>query len=305
MIEIPGFEWEVIMELVVKDLSKSFASKKVVNEINYTFENGVYGLLGANGAGKTTFMKMLSGLLQPSTGSILINKINKNTMGEMYYDLIGYLPQEYGYYPEFTAINYLKYIATIKGINKNEIQKRVNEVLSIVSLESNKNVKIKTFSGGMKRRLGIAQAIINNPKILILDEPTAGLDPKERNKFRNLLSELSENRIILLSTHIVSDIESIARNILIMKEGNIISKGSVEELLIAINNFVWKVNLPYNEADQVVKEYLVSNQKNYSDYIELRIISEYPPHYSAVRIDPTLEDLFIFYFNEEVKKDES
>lgn len=305
MIEIPGFEWEVIMELVVKDLSKSFASKKVVNEINYTFENGVYGLLGANGAGKTTFMKMLSGLLQPSTGSILIDKINKNTMGEMYYDLIGYLPQEYGYYPEFTAINYLKYIATIKGINKNGIQKRVNEVLSIVSLESNKNVKIKTFSGGMKRRLGIAQAIINNPKILILDEPTAGLDPKERNKFRNLLSELSENRIILLSTHIVSDIESIARNILIMKEGNIISKGSVEELLKAINNFVWKVNLPYNEADQVVKEYLVSNQKNYSDYIELRIISEYPPHYSAVRIDPTLEDLFIFYFNEEVKKDES
>jgi len=288
----------VFMLIEVKNLSKRFADNEAVKSLNLSFEKGVYGLLGANGAGKTTFMKMLCRILTPSSGSIFLDNSNIKDLGERYYDLLGYLPQDHCYYPDFTAREYLTYIALIKGIDKKIIKKRMQEVLDIVSLSNAIDKKVKTYSGGMKRRLGIAQAIINNPLILILDEPTARLDPKERIRFRNLLSKLSHDRIVILSTHIVSDIESIANKILIMKEGNIILNDCKENILRKIDNYVWICRISYEDSEIMQKKYIVSNIKSYSDGVEVRIITDKKPHETAERILPTLEDLYMFYFNE-------
>lgn len=286
------------MKLEVNDLCKNFKENTAVNHINFTLEKGVYGLLGANGAGKTTLMRMLSSLIIPTSGTIKYDNEDIQEMNERYRRIIGYLPQEFGYYPGFSAEDYLLYIAALKGLRPLIAKKRVNELLEIVSLTKVRKKKIKTFSGGMKRRLGIAQAVLNDPKVLILDEPTAGLDPKERIRFRSLISHIAEERIVLLSTHIVSDIESIAKEILIMKEGNIIAQDSIEKLLCEINNKVWTCLVDLKKADELRSTYILSNEKNCTDKIELRIISETKPLSSAINVTPTLEDLFIYYFGE-------
>ncbi|AKN30076.1 ABC transporter ATP-binding protein [Clostridium carboxidivorans P7] len=286
------------MQLQVNDLCKKFKDNMAVNHINFTLEKGVYGLLGANGSGKTTLMRMLCTLLTPTNGEIQYNGENIEKLNEKYRRILGYLPQEFGYYPEFSAEDYLLYISSLKGLKPKIAKKRVKELLEIVSLTKVSKKKIKTFSGGMKRRLGIAQAVINEPEILILDEPTAGLDPKERIRFRNLISHLAEERIVLLSTHIVSDLDSIAKEILIMKEGSIIAQGDVLSLLTPIKNSIWICEASLKEAEQLRAKYVISNEKNIGENIELRIISSEKPIISARQITPTLEDLFMYYFGE-------
>ena len=218
------------MELKIENLTKDFGDFTAVDHLSLTMTNGVYGLLGINGAGKTTLMRMLCTLLKPSEGSITYNGKDIFKLDADYRKLLGYLPQDFGFYPEFTVQDYLLYVAAIKGLKSAVAKKRVKELISQVSLFKVANKKMKKLSGGMKRRAGIAQAMLNNPKILILDEPTAGLDPNERIRFRNLISELSEDRLVLLSTHIVSDIEYIANEILLMKDGSLICRGTSEEM---------------------------------------------------------------------------
>ncbi|MBQ3256288.1 MAG: ABC transporter ATP-binding protein [Oscillospiraceae bacterium] len=211
------------MELIIDRVSKQYKNHIAVDRVSARLHRGVYGLLGANGAGKTTLMRMLTGILTPTSGTITFDGMDVTT--EEYRGILGYLPQDFGYYPEFTAMDFLLYLAALKGIPKSQAKRRAKELLELVSLDDVSRKKIKTFSGGMKQRLGIAQALLNDPKLLILDEPTAGLDPKERVRFRNLIRQLGKDSIVLLSTHIVSDIEHIADEILLMKDGQLIFQG--------------------------------------------------------------------------------
>ena len=212
------------MRLTFDRLSKQYKNKIAVDRVSFNLTEGVTGLLGANGAGKTTLMRMITGILAPTSGEITADGIAVQT--EEYRSLLGYLPQDFGYYPEFTAKEFIQYIAALKGLEKRHAKRKTDELLEVVGLSDVANKKIKTFSGGMKQRVGIAQAIVNDPKILILDEPTAGLDPKERVRFRNLIAEIGKNTIVLFSTHIVSDIDSIAKRLLMMRDGQIIYEGA-------------------------------------------------------------------------------
>ena len=223
------------MELVIDRLTKQFQNKIAVDRVSLHLHNGVFGLLGTNGAGKTTLMRMLCGILQPTSGTITFDGMDVREEG--YRAILGYLPQDFGYYPEFTAMDFLLYMAALKGLSKQPAKRRANELLELVGLQDMGRKKIKTFSGGMKQRLGIAQALLNNPKLLILDEPTAGLDPKERVRFRNLIQQLGEDSIVLLSTHIVSDIEHIADEVLMMKDGTLIYHGAWDDQMGDLEGF--------------------------------------------------------------------
>ena len=223
------------MELVIDRLTKQFQNKIAVDRVSLRLHSGVFGLLGTNGAGKTTLMRMLCGILQPTSGTIAFDGMDVREEG--YRAVLGYLPQDFGYYPEFTAMDFLLYMAALKGLPKQSATRRANELLELVGLQDMGRKKIKTFSGGMKQRLGIAQALLNNPKLLILDEPTAGLDPKERVRFRNLIQQLGKDSIVLLSTHIVSDIEHIADEVLMMKDGTLIYNGTWDEQMGDLESF--------------------------------------------------------------------
>ncbi len=216
------------MELRIDRLTKQYENKIAVDRVSLQLTKGVYGLLGANGAGKTTFMRMLCGILKPTSGTISFDGVDVTS--EEYRAELGYLPQDFGYYPDFNGMDFLLYMASLKGLTKSEAKRKSGELLELVSLSDVAKKKISTYSGGMKQRLGIAQALLNEPKIIILDEPTAGLDPKERVRFRNLIKDLGTNSIVLLSTHIVSDVEHIADIVLMMKDGQIIYNGSANEI---------------------------------------------------------------------------
>lgn len=286
------------MKLELDGLTKEFGDFTAVNHINLTMTNGVYGLLGVNGAGKTTLMRMLCTLLKPTSGTICCNGKDIFSMDREYRKLLGYLPQDFGFYPEFTVEDYLLYIAALKGIRPVVAKKRVKELIAKVGLSKAAHKKMKKLSGGMKRRAGIAQAMLNNPKILILDEPTAGLDPNERIRFRNLISELSEDRLVLLSTHIVSDIEYIANEIWLMKDGEILHKGSIDELINSMTETVWECLVPKNRVSDFMEKYKISNMKSEINQVMLRIISHEKPVENAMRVEASLEDVFLYYFGE-------
>ena len=286
------------MKLELDHLTKKFGDFTAVNHINLTMKNGVYGLLGVNGAGKTTLMRMLCTLLKPTSGTIRCDGRDIFKMDSEYRRLLGYLPQEFGFYPQFSVQDYLLYIAALKAIPPAAAKERVKELLFKVGLSKAAHKKMKKLSGGMKRRAGIAQAMLNNPKILILDEPTAGLDPNERIRFRNLISELSEQRLVLLSTHIVSDIEYIANEIWLMKDGELMHKGSADEIINSMPETVWECFVEKNMVSDFIKRYRISNMKTEPDGIILRIISQERPFTNAKCVKASLEDVFLYYFGE-------
>jgi ABC-2 type transport system ATP-binding protein len=293
------------MELSIEQLSKRFGSKKAVNDITVTLQPGVYGLLGANGAGKTTLMRMVCNVLNPTSGRILYDGEEIVHLGEDYRSCLGYLPQDFGYYPDFTAKEYLDFIAAIKGIEVAKVKRKVETLLDTVNLSNVAGKKIRTFSGGMKQRLGIAQAVINDPKILVLDEPTAGLDPKERMRFRNLIAELAKDKIVILSTHIVSDIDYIADNILMMKSGTLILNCPTEEAVHSMDGKVWSCKLHKSQIDEANSSFRIVNlHHEENNEVSLRIVSDTKPICGAVNVTPTLDDLYLYHFqNEEVGRD--
>lgn len=284
------------MELSLDRLSKQYGSKIAVDNISTTLTPGVYGLLGANGAGKTTLMRMLCGILEPSSGEVFFNDREITSMGASYRNILGYLPQDFGYYPNYTAMEFMLYMAALKGIPNHIAGKRIKKLLSTVDLSHVASKRIKTFSGGMKQRVGIAQALLNNPKILILDEPTAGLDPKERVRFRNLLSEYAGDKIVILSTHIVSDIEAIADEVLLMKKGRIVQRGTVWDLIQKAEGKVWELTVSPREVQHWQAKTTVANIRHEGGNVVLRIISNTRPSPSAIQCDASLEDLYLCYF---------
>ena len=282
-------------ELKLMDIEKRYKDKEAVRKFNYTFVNGVYGLLGENGAGKTTLMRLICGILKPTTGNIYCDNIEIASMGAEYRKLLGYLPQDFGYYDEFTAERFLRYMAALKALPKEYADSRIEELLDLVELKNKKKKKLKTFSGGMIRRIGIAQALLNDPEILILDEPTAGLDPKERVRFRKVISSLGKNRIVLLSTHIASDIDYIADKILIMKNGELIQEGTEKKIIEKVEGHVWKCVVSEKEAERIENLYIVSNMRNSGENVELRIISKKQPVLNAKNVESTLEDAYLYH----------
>lgn len=288
------------MELKIKKLSKQFKDKTAVDDVSLTLTPGIWGLLGANGAGKTTLMRMLAGILKPAKGEIFYNGKDIHTMGEAYRDRLGYLPQEFGFFHDFTVKDYLEYVAALKDIPREETGDRIDHLLHTLTLREVKNKKIIKLSGGMKRRVGIAQAMLNDPEILIMDEPTAGLDPGERVRFRNLISEFSQERIVLISTHIVSDIEYIATQNAIMKSGKILAAGKTEQLVQLADGKVWSCLVPAEKMPLYEMQLRIINRRSEgNNRVAIRYLSEEKKISDSVTVPPSLEDLYLWLFPEE------
>ncbi len=288
------------MKLKLDRLSKQFGPAIAVDRVSAAFRPGVYGLLGANGAGKTTLMHMICDVLKPTSGNVLWNGSPIERLGADYRRLLGYLPQDFGYYPDFTALDFMLYLSALKGLDRRTARRRAAELLDMVGLKDVSKRKIRTFSGGMKQRLGIAQAVINDPKILVLDEPTAGLDPKERVRFRNVISSLAQDKIVILSTHIVSDVEYIADEILMMRAGSIVMTGTVEQIVADIRGCVWECNVTPQEADVIASRTNVGNlHYDRGGMAVVRLVSDVCPHAKAHPVEPTLEDVYLYLFSEQ------
>lgn len=291
------------MELIINNISKEFKDKVAVDKFNVTLNEGIYGLLGPNGSGKTTLMRILADVSNPSSGDILVNGESKNKLGADYRDLIGYMPQNIGFYKNFTAEKYLYYVAALKGVDKEIEKSKIDELLHFVNLEKDRKRKIGKFSGGMKQRLGIAQAILNDPKILILDEPTAGLDPNERIRFKNLIAQLAKDKIVILSTHIVSDIEFIANEILVMKEGKLVEKSSLEDILNTVRGKVHTLSISESDLVKVESKFKISSMIRNHNEINVRVVGDNKndiKEFKHMEEEPNLEDVFLYYFNESV-----
>ena len=284
------------MELSIDRLTKHYGHKIAVDRVSATLTPGVYGLLGANGAGKTTLMRMLCAILEPTSGEVRLDGKDVAAMGPAYRDVLGYLPQDFGYYPTYTAAEFLAYIAALKGIPRAAAGKKVRELLGMLELTGLADKKIKTFSGGMKQRVGIAQALLNDPQVLILDEPTSGLDPRERVRLRNLLSEYAGNKIVILSTHIVSDVEAIADQVFIMSAGRFIAHGTVQELARQVRGKVWELTVPREKARLWQEDFTVASYRHEGGNVVLRIISEEEPDPAATACEPVLDDAYLYHF---------
>ena len=287
-----------MLEMQWNDLHKRFGAHEAVAGVSAVLRPGVYGLLGANGAGKTTLLRMVCGVLQPDSGQVCVDGLPVAALGAAYRDRLGYLPQAFSGYPSYTAAEFLTYMAVLKGMTRAQAAPRIRELLGKVRLQDAAGKRLRTFSGGMRRRLGIAQALLNDPDILILDEPTAGLDPKERVHFRNLLADYAPGRIILLSTHIVSDLEAIADRVFLMKGGRFLAQGSVPELLRQAEGRVWTLTVPPEQADAWQLRANVANLHHGAGGVTLRILADTSPAPEARPCAPTLEDLYLLYFPE-------
>lgn len=293
------------MEITLEHVTKHFKDKsnktqpvkKAVEDVTLHLTHGVWGLLGANGSGKTTLMRMVCGIMKPTAGRICCDGIDIEQLDDAYRDIIGYLPQEFGFYPEFTVQQYLEYISALKGIPGQLAKQRIDELLAKVSLEEVRKKRIIKLSGGMKRRVGIAQALLNDPEFLVLDEPTSGLDPAERVRFRNLLSEFAKDRIVLISTHIVSDVEYIATQNAIMKNGRIVHTGTTPELVSRIHDKVFQAVIPQKELPmwESASGIQIVNLRNEEDgRLCLRYLGKQTDIPNAVPQNPTLEDLYLY-----------
>lgn len=287
------------MELKLEHLCKQYGTKCAVNDVSVNLKPGVYGLLGANGAGKTTLMRMICGVLKPTSGSIKLNGKTMEELGEQYYTHLGYMPQDFGFYPDFTAREFMHYMAAVKGLGDKGAKAKTEQLLTMVNLHDVADKKIKSYSGGMKQRLGIAQAELNDPAILILDEPTAGLDPKERVRFRNIISDFAKEKIVILSTHIVSDVSYIADTILMMKQGQFLLQEPMATVTDGIKGKVWELLVDNREADKYSGEFCVVNLHHENNKVRLRIVSDTAPSPEAITVEPSLEDLFLYYFEDE------
>lgn len=289
------------MELTLDRLTREFGPKIAVDRVSARLTPGVYGLLGANGAGKTTLMRMVCDVLRPTSGEVRYDGAPVSRLGDAYRARLGYLPQDFGYYPEFTALDFMEYVASLKGVDRRQARERSLELLDTVGLAGEERRRIRTFSGGMKQRLGIAQAVLNEPEVLVLDEPTAGLDPKERVHFRNLIASFAKDKIVLLSTHIVSDVEYIADRIVMMRAGQVVLTGAPDQIVGAVSGKVWEARVGAAEADRLAERLTVGNVH----YLEggealVRIVCDEQPVEDARPVDPTLEDLYLHTFADEV-----
>ena len=284
------------MKISFQNVSKQYKGRYALKDFTTKLTEGVYGLLGANGAGKTTLINIFMGILGSDGGTILIDGQDAKTLGKDFLSKIGYMPQYPIFYRDFTVMDFLLYMCALKGIPAGKGKKRALELLDIVNLSEAKNKKIGALSGGMRQRVGIVQAMLGDPEILILDEPTAGLDPSERIRFRNLISKFAQGRTVLLATHIVSDVECIAKEIIILKEGSLITQGTADTLEQNIYGKVWEVTANAEDAARFGRQYYVSNMKQQGENFSVRIVSDMLPAANAVKVSPNLEDVFLYYF---------
>lgn len=285
------------MILKIDNISKNFGRKVALKDISFSLEDGVYGLLGDNGAGKSTLMRILTTVLKPSSGSVEVDGNSIKVLGDKYRSLLGYMPQEFFVYPTLTARGFLEYMGSLKGINEKDLKNKIDEVLEFVNLKDVANKRVVTFSGGMKRRIGIAQAIINNPKIIILDEPTAGLDPQERIRFLNILGDMGKNKIIIISTHIVSEIEAISRDVIVMKKGKLVEKGDIDTLVETMASKVWEAEVEQNDLKEIEKNNPIIKMKRKNEKIRIRYVGEKIKEIENKKVLPTLEDYYVYNNN--------
>lgn len=288
-----------MLTLEIHNLNKTYKGGKVkaLHDFSATLTPGVYGLLGPNGAGKSTLMNIITDNLKADSGAIKYNGKDTNKLGKEFRSVLGYMPQQQGLYNDFTANRFLWYMAALKGLKKKEAKEKITQLLETVNLKDSAHKKLGSFSGGMKQRVLIAQALLNDPEILILDEPTAGLDPKERIRIRNFISEIAENKIVILATHVVSDIEFIAKEVMLLKQGQLLACDTTENLLKRIENMVYEVNVPDGEVEHFEKKYNVSNIFRNGDKVIARVVSdELPSDLNKESVRPNLEDLYLFYF---------
>lgn len=282
------------MAIELKEIKKTFGKKEVLHGVNLTFNKGIYGLLGPNGAGKTTLMSIMVGLLNASSGQVLFNGEPITEKNSDFLKKLGFLPQYPGYYKNYTAAEFLTYMSALKGIpGKNETQ--IHELLDFVNLGDCADQKVGTFSGGMLRRVGLAQTLLGDPDVIILDEPTAGLDPIERIRLRNLMSEIAQNRTVIIATHIVPDIEYIANEVVLLFDGQVRTSGTSETLIQEITGKVWSVRTDLQTAEEYVKQYQISNIFSEENSYVLRIVSEDKPCDTAQQVFPNLEDVFLYH----------
>lgn len=292
------------MELKIDHISKQFKDKLAVDDVTLSITPGVWGLLGANGAGKTTLMRMIADIMTPTSGQVLYDGIPIQTLGKTYRNIFGYLPQEFGFYPEFTVKDHLEYVAALKGLNGEQTKRRIQELLEQLGLADVRKKRIAKLSGGMKRRVGIAQALLNDPEVLILDEPTSGLDPAERVRFRNLLSEFAKDRIVLISTHIVSDVEYIAAQNAVMKDGRLLTTGTTEDLVRQVEGKVWSCVIPVEQVPVWERKLPIVNLRNEAENkVCIRYLAEQPVTEDSMPQTPRLEDLYLWLFPQQEEKE--